>query len=263
MSLILSNGKRELILDPIRTNVAGILGFSGETLRMLDLSCLGAFITNPISLNARTPCQPPRVQNFAGGFLLHTGHPNPGLSQVIRQHRRAWKELPCPVIVHLLGQLPQEVTTMVERLEEIEPVHAVEVGLGECDPELVTDLLAPTLCSEMPIVANFPFNCEFASVQAAAQAGVVAISLGPPRGTLPISEGRLLNGRLFGPALYPFALGVVSKLSSIIDLPIIASGGLYDESHIKAMLNAGAAAVQLDGILWTEPERVLRDVPQA
>jgi dihydroorotate dehydrogenase (NAD+) catalytic subunit len=257
MSLTLSNGKRELILDPALTNVAGTLGFSGETQRLLDLSRLGAFITNPISLTARKPCQPPRVLSFAGGFLLHTGHPNPGLSQVIRQHHQAWKELPCPVIVHLLGQLPQEVAIMVERLEEVEPVHAVEVGCGDCDPELVIDLLAPALLGELPVLANFPLNCEIAAIQAAAQAGAVAISLGPPRGALSMPEGQLLSGRLFGPALYPFALGMVLRLSSMIDLPIIASGGIYDEKHIQAMLSAGAAAVQLDGILWTEPEKVL------
>jgi NAD(P)H-dependent flavin oxidoreductase YrpB (nitropropane dioxygenase family) len=33
-------------------------------------------------------------------------------------------------------------------------------------------------------------------------------------------------------------------------LPVIASGGVYRESHIQAMRQAGAFAVQLDAVLW-------------
>jgi dihydroorotate dehydrogenase len=38
---------------------------------------------------------------------------------------------------------------------------------------------------------------------------------------------------------------------------VIVGGGIYSRRDMAAMFAAGAAAVQLDGILWTEPEAVL------
>ena len=262
MALILSNGKRELQIEPIWTNVAGTLGFYGEASRLFDLSRLGALITNPISLTPRIPAHPPRILRFAGGFLLHTGHPNPGLSQVIRQYGRTWKELPCPVIAHLLGQDPRELAQMAERLEEVESITAIEVGLIESDPESVLQLLTPAIRSEVPVIANFPLNSDLACLRTAAESGAVAISLGPGRGSLPAPDGQLVHGRLFGPALFPFAAEAVFKLSSILEIPILASGGIYNTQQAKAMLNAGAKAVQLDSVLWTEPENILGDQMQ-
>lgn len=239
------------------TNVAGMLGFSGGHSNLLDLSRFGAFISNPISFSPRRPCHPPRLLHFAGGFLLHTGHPNPGLSAIIRRQQRLWNELPCSLIIHLLGEEPREVAAMVEQLEDVEAVDAIEISFGETDSQLIREILLPALRSELPILANFPLNSDISPIQAAAEAGVAAISLGPPRGSLPGPEGQLVSGRLFGPGLWPYALGVVARLSSLIALPIIASGGLYSKSQIEIMLRAGAKAVQLDGILWTEPEKVL------
>jgi NAD(P)H-dependent flavin oxidoreductase YrpB (nitropropane dioxygenase family) len=35
-----------------------------------------------------------------------------------------------------------------------------------------------------------------------------------------------------------------------IDLPFIASGGIYSDADIQSLMDAGAAAVQLDSWLW-------------
>ena len=71
--------KSELLLNTPIMNAAGCLGFAPDTHGPTDLSQLGAFITNPISLLARSPAHGPRFLSFPGGFMLHTGYPNPGL----------------------------------------------------------------------------------------------------------------------------------------------------------------------------------------
>jgi dihydroorotate dehydrogenase (NAD+) catalytic subunit len=256
MTLILSSGKRDFILDPPITNAAGILGFSDESKQQLDLSSLGAFVTNPISLNPRSVARPPRTLTFPGGFLLHTGHPNPGLHQVIQNNHRQWKNLPCPVIVHILGQNPEELAKIVERLEEVDVVAAVEVGLEPSDATTISDLTTTAVMSELPIIAHLPLDCNEQVILAVAHAGASALSLGPPRGSLPGSGG-VVSGRLYGPALFPLALRTVMKLSGLIDIPIIASGGVSTLEQIQVLLEAGAQAVQLDSVLWTEPDRVL------
>jgi dihydroorotate dehydrogenase (NAD+) catalytic subunit len=259
MALILSSGKRDFILDPPLTNVAGTLGFSDEARHHVDLSSLGAFITNPISLNPRSVARPPRVLPFPGGFLLHTGHPNPGLQRVIQQHQRRWMNLPCPVIVHILGQNPTELAKMVERLEEVEAVTALELGLEATDTDTISDLTTAAVRGELPVIAHVPMDCSEEIVLAIINAGAHALSLGPPRGSLPGRDGSIISGRLYGPALFPLALKAVAKLSEMIDIPIFASGGVSTPDQIHALLEVGAQAVQLDSVLWTEPERVLSE----
>jgi dihydroorotate dehydrogenase (NAD+) catalytic subunit len=256
MALILSSGKRDFIIDPPKTNVAGTLGFSDETKDHVDLASLGAFITNPISLNPRTVARPPRVLPFPGGFLLHTGHPNPGLQSVIQQHQRRWRDLPCPVIIHILGQSPTDTAEMVERLEELEAIAAIELGLEATDSDTVSELTAAAVTSELPIIAQVPMDCSEEMVLAIVDAGAHALSLGSLRGSLP-SSGEIVSGRLYGPALFPLALKTVAKLSILIELPIFASGGIFTPDQINSLLDVGAQAVQLDSVLWTEPERVL------
>jgi dihydroorotate dehydrogenase (NAD+) catalytic subunit len=259
MGILLSSGKRDFILDPVCTNVTGMLGFSNESLPTIDLSRLGAFVTNPISLKPRLPARPPRILTFQGGFLLHTGHPNPGLSPVLRHHHRQWQELSCPIIVHLLGQNPYDISRMVERLEDVKSVAAIEIGVEASDPDTVSQLTIAAVESELPVIVQVPMDCREELVLTIADAGANALGLGPPRGSLPGPEGGLINGRLFGTALFPYALHVVSRLSPLLEIPLIASGGLYDTSQVKAMLVAGAGAVQFDSVLWTHPESVLED----
>jgi dihydroorotate dehydrogenase (NAD+) catalytic subunit len=257
MGILLSSGKRDFIFEPVWTNLTGMLGFSDESLPTIDISRLGAFVTNPISLYPRSPAHPPRVLPFPGGFLLHTGHPNPGLSATIRKHHRRWMELPCPVIVHLLGQDPDEILRLVERLEEVESIAAIEVGLEATDLDTASQLTRVAVQCEIPVIIQVPMNCSENLASAIANAGANAIGLGPPRGSLPSPGGEIVSGRLFGPALFPMALQAVIKLLNLLDVPIIASGGIYNTNQVKTMLAVGASAVQLDSVLWTEPERIL------
>jgi dihydroorotate dehydrogenase (NAD+) catalytic subunit len=66
-----------------------------------------------------------------------------------------------------------------------------------------------------------------------------------------------VHGRLYGPAIFPLAVRAVERLVGLLDCPLIASGGVYSRQDLATMLEMGASAVQLDGVLWTEPEAVL------
>jgi dihydroorotate dehydrogenase (NAD+) catalytic subunit len=256
MSLTIATGKRDLILSPACMNVAGMLGFSDQAKRAFDLSNLGSFVTNPISLAPRTPAHPPRVLEFSGGFLLHTGHPNPGLRKVLRTYASQWKSLPCPVIVHTLVQTAEEAAHMTEHLEEIEAVSAVEIGLGDIDALSAEKIVSTASRGELPIIANMPVTVDTAVILSVAAAGPSAISFGPPRGTIQHSDGRLISGRIFGPAVLPIALRSVSRAAELVEVPIIASGGIFHIADVEAMLKAGASAVQLDSVLWTDPGEI-------
>jgi dihydroorotate dehydrogenase (NAD+) catalytic subunit len=239
----------DLAFDPPLMNAAGSLGFAPDWRGPIALERLGAFVTNPVSLQPRTPAQGPRLLPFPGGFLLHSGHPNPGLRRVIQRHAGRWGRAPLPVVVHLLAESPAEVRQMAERLERIEGVAGLELGLPPgCDPATALDMLRAAQ-GELPLIARLPPEQAGPLALGLAGSGLAAFSLAPPRGALPAPGGGLVHGRLYGPAILPAALQVVREASQG-GLPVIGAGGVYGPRDVQAMFTAGAAAVQLDAVLW-------------
>jgi dihydroorotate dehydrogenase (NAD+) catalytic subunit len=241
--------KSDLYFEKPVMNAAGTLGFSPDIKSGVDFSQLGAFITNPVSLAPRTPAKGTRYLPFSGGFLLHTGYPNPGLSRVIRNHARKWDRSPMPIIVNLLAQDPNSVWEMTQRLEGIESISGVEIGLPpDIDPGSAVKM-AEAAVGELAVIVRVPLERSFELGLALKDTGLSAISLSPPRGAYPDKNGNLTTGRIYGPSVFPMALAQVTRLI-LLDIPIIASGGIYKSTDIEAMLTAGAIAVQIDSLLW-------------
>ena len=255
-TLTLSAGKRDLTIQTPFTNAAGFLGCDGAARQVTNFAGLGAYITPPLSLQPRSPANGPRLLPYPGGFLLHTGYPNPGLRAAVRRERHHWALLPCPVIVHLLVQGTEDAREAARWLESVDEVAGLEIGLGEVDARQAAELVAASL-GELPLIAHLPLGTAVSVFVAAAEAGAQAVSIGAPRGALPGPDGAATRGRLYGPAIFPLALQAVAQLKEQLYVPILAGGGVYRPEQAEALLRAGADAVQLDGVLWTTPERVL------
>jgi len=241
--------KYDLVFSPPVMNAAGSLGFSPKSHHHLMQGGLGAFVTNPISLGRRTPANQRVCLEFNGGFLFHSGHPNPGLSAVLRRYAASWQGARMPVIAHILGNSAHEVQEIVRRLERRVGVSAIELGLAS-DCTVITALeLVQAAQGELPIILRLPLEVAIMLGEALQEAPIYAFSLGAPRGTLNQAKGGLMHGRLYGPGIFPLALGVTERLAKGI-VPVIGAGGIYHPEQIQTMLGAGAIAVQLDTVLW-------------
>jgi dihydroorotate dehydrogenase (NAD+) catalytic subunit len=247
--------KIELILEKPIMNAAGSLGFFPDPKGRVDVTRFGAFVTNPISMSPRMPARGKRMIPFPGGFLLHTGYPNPGLKAVIQRHAQRWARSPLPVIVNLLVHDTATLGRMVERREGVEGVIGVEIMLPlDADTALICDVIRAAV-GELAVIIRLPIdrvvgeNENSPFVDAVIGNDINAISLAPPRGALPDDDGVLVTGRLYGPGVFPQVLLGVKRLS-IVDLPVFAGGGIYSQKDVQTLLAAGATAVQLDGVLW-------------
>ncbi len=243
--------KHDLVFDLPSMNAAGTLGFAPDLHNSLDWSKLGSFVTNPISLTGRTPAHGRRFVPYPGGFLLHTGFPNPGLSSVLRHNARHWQHSPLPVIVHLLARSVEELMGMARRLENVDGVSGLEVRLSSDASAEMVAAFTQAAGGELPVIMQLPMERSVELAARASQAGAVAVSLAPPRGILPTQGGETIQGRLYGPAILPMALRVVRELKEL-GIPTIGAGGIYTQEQLDAMLAAGAIAVQLDAVLWRE-----------
>lgn len=241
--------KYDLEFDPVLMNAAGSLGFAPDPNSAVELAGLGAFVTNPVSLASRSPARGARILDYPGGFLLHTGYPNPGLKEVLRRYASRWMRSPLPVLVHLLAQAPGELETMVAALEDLPGLAGIEVGLPpDVDAPSAVEF-ARAAMGELPVVLRVPLDNATRLAPALRDIGLAAISLAPPRGALVGPDGKLVSGRLYGPAVFPLALGAVHDLA-VYGVPVFAAGGVYKHEHAQTLLAAGAVAVQLDAVLW-------------
>lgn len=247
--------KRDLYFSKPFMNAAGSLGFAPDPRAGIALDSFGAFVTNPLSLRPRLPASKPEVIEYPGGFLLHTGLPNPGFQAAVRKYAPRWDKADLPVIVHLMADRPEETQRMVRMLENQENVMAVELGFA---PLLADDILILTLemaLGELPLIFSLPIEQVLSLGPRLMQGGAQAISVSAPRGALPRIRGEeigasgLITGRLYGPSLFPRALETVYSAAKL-ELPIIGAGGVWSRENGEAMIAAGALAVQVDAALW-------------
>ena len=265
--------KRDLYFSKPLMNAAGSLGFAPDPRAGIGLESFGAFVTNPFSLRPRKPAAKPELIEYPGGFLLHTGLPNPGFNAGLKNYSAKWSRADLPMIVHLMADRPEETQKMVRSLETQENVMAVELGFA---PLLANDIILLTLemcLGELPLIFSLPVEQVLGLGPRLIQEGAQAISIATPRGALPLSllpshrfddandplpivptlsgiaKGELITGRLYGPSLFPHTLETVFSAAKL-GLPIIGAGGVWSKENADAMLSAGALAIQVDVALW-------------
>jgi len=248
--------KRDLDFRTPLMNAVGTLGFAPEARAAVEWADFGAFVTQPLSLRPRAPAAQPEMIPYPGGFLLHSGLPNPGFHAALKKNASRWAASELPIIVHLMADRPEETAQMVQKLENVENVAAAELGFA---PLLADDILMLALelsLGELPLIISLPWEQVLSLGPRLIQAGAAALSIAAPRGALPLNteqrntdHWKLVSGRLYGPSLFPQTLGIVRDAARL-GLPIIGGGGVYSQENVEAMLSAGAMAVQVDSALW-------------
>ena len=243
--------KRDLYFSKPLMNATGALGFAPDTRAGIPFDVFGAFVTNPFSLRPRVPAAKPEMIEYPGGFLLHTGLPNPGFNAGVKKYASRWDKSDLPIIVHLMADRPEETQRMVRMLESHENVMAAELGFA---PLLADDILLLTLemcLGELPLIFSLPVEQVLSLGPRLIQEGAQAISVAAPRGALSLASNpaHLITGRLYGPSLFPRALETVYSAAKL-GLPVIGAGGVWTKENADAMLAAGALAVQVDAALW-------------
>jgi dihydroorotate dehydrogenase (NAD+) catalytic subunit len=235
---------------------AGCYGLGDAYADLADPARLGAVVVGPVTLRPRRGAAPPRAVPLPGGVLLHTGLENPGLSAVLRHHRRTWSRSPAPVIVHLAATTPERTSVACERLSAEDAIAAVELGLANHvtigDATQLVEAAA-NIYPYRPLLVRLPLETAADLAEAVVAAGADALVVAaPPRGTVHL-RGRFVTGRLYGPFVLPLALRALRQVADRSIAPLIGAGGITTATHVAAFLRSGAAAVQVDIALWRDP----------
>ena len=251
-------GKTSLIVNNPVMPAAGTFGFDYSPYRdLIDVGKLGAIVTNPVTWRPRQVARGPRVVPLPSGVLIHTGLPNPGANRVIKQYAGRWARSEVPVIVHVVATSPADVARCASAFERCQGVAALEIGLhDQATPDDVAQIVAAAEANTLlPLLVRVPLYQAVALARAAEAAGAGALVIAaPPRGTTRDPEtGQLVGGRIYGPWLKAQALRATGQVAQIAGIPVIGSGGIHSPDDARDFIEAGAVAVQVDSVIWTQP----------
>ena len=237
---------------------------------------LDAFVTKTVTPLPREGNAPPRFAETEHGMLNSIGLQNPGLEAFLAYHLPLLAELGIPLWVSVGGFSAGDYEAGCAALDGSEEVETIELNLScpnvDEAPETAAELVAAARpATSKPLYAKLaPAVSDVAeTARAVADAGADGLSLintirglavDPATGRSRLARGA---GGYSGPALKPIALACVESCARAVDLPIVGMGGVSSGRDALDFAAAGAHAVALGTILFSDPlapSRVRREL---
>lgn len=232
-----------------------------EVARSLD-----AFVTKTVTPLPREGNPPERIVETEHGMLNSIGLQNPGVDAFLADVLPRLRELRMPIWVSVGGFSARDYASVCERLESCQEVATIELNLScpnvEEAPETAAELVrAARLATSKPLYAKLsPATWDIAeTARAVAAAGADGLSLVNTIRGLALDPETLRprlgsgTGGYSGPALRPVALACVFACAQAVELPIVGMGGVASGRDALELVAAGASAVALGTVLFSDP----------
>ena len=244
-----------------------------EVARALD-----AFVTKTVTPQPREGNRPVRIAETEAGMLNSIGLENPGIEGLLADKLPRLAELGEPLWVSVGGFAASDYAEICAALNDRAEVTTIELNLScpnveeaaESAAELVAaarpETTKPLYAKLSPAATDLPETAR--AVQAAGADGLSLVNtmrgLALDETTLRPRLGHELGG-YSGPGLRPIALAAVYECYRATHLPIVGMGGITSGRDALEFLAAGASAVALGTILFSDseaPGRVRRELAE-
>jgi dihydroorotate dehydrogenase (NAD+) catalytic subunit len=242
---------------------AGILGYTGRSMKSVVEAGAGAVVTKTMGLEPRTGYLNPTVVQTDCGLLNAMGLPNPGISH-FKEEMKQLKTINAPTIISIFASSVQQFVSVAKTAAEI-GADAIELNVScphvkkagaaiGCDSQLLTEIVKAVKKSvNVPVIVKLTPNVTNIGeiAKAAEEAGADAITAINTLKAMAIETetGRpiLANkfGGLSGPAIKPIAIRCVYDVYRAVDVPVIGCGGISNWQDAIEFIQAGASAVQI------------------
>ena len=227
---------------------------------------LDAFVTKTITPEPRDGNPPVRIAETDHGMLNSIGLQGPGIDDFVASHLPRLAALEVDLWVSVGGFAAADFARCCAVLDDEDSVAAIELNLScpnvEEAPETAAELVAAARgATKKPLYAKLsPAQWDVAAgARAVVAAGADGLSLvNTIRGlaldpvTLRPRLARAVGG-YSGDALRPIALACVYACASAVDVPGVGMGGMSTGAHALELVAAGASAVALGTILFSDP----------
>lgn len=243
--------------------------------RFFDVSKLGAVTTKSFSLKKKEGNPSPRIWETACGMLNSIGLQNEGIEYFVERQLEEINNLGADIILSIFGEDVEEFKKIALKINPVlKHLKAVELnyscpnvkagGMAFCAvPEnikAVTSEIKSII--DIPLIAKLSPNfgsvipCAIKAKEGGADAVSVINTLTGTAFDIDTFKPRLANivGGLSGPAIKPVALLQVYQLAKEKIIPIIGMGGIYSWQDAVEFLIAGANAVSIGTVNFSEPD---------
>jgi dihydroorotate dehydrogenase (NAD+) catalytic subunit len=270
-------GRGLVLRNPILV-ASGTFGYGVEYGEVVEVERLGAICCKGTTLRPRIGNVTPRVTETPGGMLNSIGLQNPGVDAVIDKYAGIWTGWETPVIVNVAGESVEDYVEVVRRLDGVPGVAGIElniscpnVGRGglqfAIDAEAAGSVTAAVRrATDLPLLVKLSPNVADVrpiarAIEAAGADALTAINTLSGMAVAPSRAKPLLGniyGGLSGPAIKPVALRIVYETAQVVDIPIVAIGGVTELADVLDFLAVGAVAVQVGTAIFADPTLPVR-----
>jgi len=271
--------------NPIIT-ASGTYGYNNEFDVFCEVNKLGAVVTKGITLEPRLGNDGERIFETYGGMINRIGLENVGIEAFLEEKLPTLKKCNIDFILNIAGNTVEDYIRLAQIAQEND-IKAVELNVS-C-PNVKCGCLEfgvnkQALYELVSIVRKNYENCLIVKLSpnvtsaediatAAQGAGADAVSaINTVRGMgvkLDFINGEFrkttVAGGLSGKTIKPVALSFVDRISKVIDIPIIAMGGIHTLQDVLEFFSVGAKAVQIGTANFTHPEvaqKLVNDLEQ-
>lgn len=251
---------------------SGTFGYGYTFAELYDINCLGTFSFKGTTREQRLGNAQPRIAEAPGGMLNAVGLQNPGVDHFIQEDLPWLSKQGTKIIANVAGNAPEDYCATVEKLNDT-CVDMIELNIScpnvkqggvqfGTTTEGVYGITSEVRkhCKKPLMVKLSPNVTDISEMAVAAEsAGADAISMINTltgmridiRTRRPIIRNN--TGGMSGPALLPIALRMVWQASQKVKIPIVGLGGISTWQDAVEMLLAGATALQIGTVLFTDP----------
>jgi dihydroorotate dehydrogenase (NAD+) catalytic subunit len=274
-------GRGLVLANPILV-ASGTFGYGVEYGDVVDVDRLGAICCKGTTLRPRIGNITPRVTETPGGMLNSIGLQNPGVDAVIDKYAGTWTTWVTPVIVNVAGESVADYVEVVRRLDGVPGVAAIElniscpnVGKGGLQFAIDADAAAAVTAAvrratDLPLLVKLSPNVADVRpiAKAIEAAGADALSAINTLSGIAVAPTRMkpllgnIYGGLSGPAVKPVALRIVYEVAQVVDIPIVAIGGVTELADVLDFLAVGAVAIQVGTAIFADPTLPVRLVDE-
>lgn len=251
---------------------SGTFGFGEEYNELYDVSCLGGISSKGLTLRPKDGNEGIRVYETPAGMMNSVGLQNPGIEAFIRNGIRNMRKFDTVLIANMGGHSMDDYVTGAALLSEAD-IDMLELNIScpnvksggmafgikaDVAREVVTEVRK--VCQK-PLMVKLSPNAENITEMALAceEAGADALSLVNTFQAMAIDIHRRkpvfnnVYAGLSGAAILPIALRMVHAVCKQVHVPVVGIGGITSAEDIIAFMMAGATAVQIGTVNFSNP----------
>jgi dihydroorotate dehydrogenase (NAD+) catalytic subunit len=281
VDLAVDLGRGLVLRNPILV-ASGTFGYGVEYGDVVDVQRLGAICCKGTTLRPRIGNPTPRVTETPGGMLNSIGLQNPGVDAVVEKYAATWAGWQVPVIVNVAGESIADYVEVARRLDGVPGIAGIELNIscpnvGAGGIQFAIDASAAAAvtaavrrATDLPLLVKLSPNVADVRpiARAIADAGADALTAVNTLSGIAVAPSRArpllgnVYGGLSGPAIKPVALRIVYEVAQVVDVPVVAIGGVAELADVLDYLAVGAVAVQVGTAIFADPGLPVRLVDE-